>query len=66
MRIEKDKQAITSLATWQQFAGPKSPEQWVEGRSAFELARAWLSSDPPGMILCMNMILSFHSRTATL
>jgi len=34
--------AITSLETWRAYGGPKDPEkQWVELRSAYELARAW-------------------------
>jgi hypothetical protein len=34
--------SITSLETWREYGGPKDPEkQWVELRSAYELARAW-------------------------
>jgi hypothetical protein len=34
--------AITSLETWRAYGGPKDPDkQWVELRSAYELARAW-------------------------
>jgi hypothetical protein len=34
--------AITSLETWREYGGPKDPDkQWVELRSAYELARAW-------------------------
>src|SRR5690349_2326666 len=33
---------IASLDTWREYGGPKDPEkQWVELRSAYELARAW-------------------------
>jgi hypothetical protein len=38
-------QPITSLETWRAYGGPKDPEkQWVELRSAYELARAWCGS----------------------
>jgi hypothetical protein len=34
--------AITSLEPWREYGGPKDPDkQWVELRSAYELARAW-------------------------
>jgi hypothetical protein len=35
---------ILSLADWETHAPPKSPGQWVDGRSAMEVARAWLES----------------------
>lgn len=42
MAIEKAGRKIATLADWETHAGPKSPDQWVEGRSAKEVARAWL------------------------
>jgi hypothetical protein len=44
MRITKTGLPITTLEDWEQRAGPKSPTQWVDGRSAKEVARAWLES----------------------
>jgi len=41
-QISKDGHAITSVETWFQYAPPKDGEkQWVDGRSAKELAKAW-------------------------
>lgn len=42
MRIEKNDQTISSIEDWRTLAGPKAAYQWKEGRSAFELARAWI------------------------
>jgi len=44
MPFNKSGQTIRSLADWERYAGPKSANQWVDGRSAKELARAWLES----------------------
>jgi hypothetical protein len=44
MPIFKNGHAITSLLDWQTHAGPKSNSHWVDGRSAKEVARAWLDS----------------------
>ena len=37
---------ITNLELWKVLAPPKSANQWVDGRSAKETARAWLESFP--------------------
>ena len=42
MAITKDGRAIASLEDWLVHAPPKSAGHWVEGRSAMEVARAWL------------------------
>jgi hypothetical protein len=42
MNISKDGIPITSLADWERLAGPKRHNMWVDGRSAKEVARAWL------------------------
>lgn len=47
MPISKNGQPITTLEEWQQLAPPKSAQHWVSGRSAKEVARAWLSA--PGL-----------------
>lgn len=44
MRIEKDGRTITSMEDWRRWAGPKTPAQWVVGRSAYEFANAWCGS----------------------
>ena len=45
MFISKRGVALLSLDAWKEHAGPKSAIQWVDGRSAKEVARAWLEGD---------------------
>jgi hypothetical protein len=45
MPISKNQIPITSLSDWELRAGPKSADQWVDGRSAKEAARAWLAGN---------------------
>lgn len=42
MSIHKGGEQIRSLEDWRRIGGPKRPHQWAEGRSALEVARAWL------------------------
>ena len=42
MSIRKHNIELTSLEEWFRLAGPKRPDQWVDDRSAKEVARAWL------------------------
>lgn len=44
MTIAKSGHRIESLEDWERYAGPKKPTQWKDGRSAKEIARAWLSA----------------------
>jgi len=44
MTILKNGSALTSEEQWKKDAGPIRPNQWKEGRSALELARAWLAA----------------------
>lgn len=43
MPIVKAEHIISTLREWEILAGPKSSDQWVDGRSAKEVARAWLA-----------------------
>lgn len=43
MSIRKGDTEICSLSEWEKFAGPNRHDQWVDGRSAKEAARAWLA-----------------------
>ena len=42
MPITKNGTPIATLEDWATLAGPKRDDQWAEGRSAMETARAWL------------------------
>jgi hypothetical protein len=49
LKIAKKNVAIANLNDWLTHAGPKDPDrQWVEGRSAMEVARAWLDGAAQG------------------
>lgn len=51
MRLSKANIDIRSIADWRRLAPPVNPDkQWKEGRSAFELARAWVSSTGDAMV----------------
>ena len=43
--INREGLAITSVAEWEKLGKPASETHWKEGRSAFELARAWSEGD---------------------
>lgn len=45
MAVIKNGIPITTLEQWENRAGPKRANQWCEGRSAMETARAWLGAD---------------------
>lgn len=47
--IEKAATAIADLGSWQTLAPPKHARQWVDGRSAKEVARRWLGFAPVRM-----------------
>lgn len=40
---------LADLDDWSRRAGPKHPSQWKCGRSAMEVARAWLDAAPNGL-----------------
>ena len=49
MPIAKSGQILSTLEDWKKYAPPKSPGHWVDGRSAKELARAWLADKGTSM-----------------
>jgi hypothetical protein len=63
MRLHKHEHPITCLADWQQHAGPKTADQWREGRSAFELAYAWCGTGAPAMPEQVLKLLESRSET---
>ncbi len=62
MSIAKAGQPIASLADWEQHAPPKSPQHWVDGRSAKEVARAWLEGGGATMPHEVLAVLAGHPR----
>jgi|LakMenEpi03Aug12_release.lakeMendotaPanAssembly.Ray.scaffolds.fasta_scaffold185088_2 hypothetical protein len=65
--ISKNGTEITSLDEWFRLAPPKRPNQWVEGRSAMELARTWLDGLPVEVLQAVQGHPSFgeiHDWTA--
>jgi hypothetical protein len=43
--LSNDGRRLATLADWRDHGGPVSAKQWAEGRSARELAHAWIESD---------------------
>ena len=62
MSIAKAGRRIASLADWEQYAPPKSPHHWVDGRSAKEVARAWLEGGRTTMPHEVLAVLAGHPR----
>jgi hypothetical protein len=54
---------LPDLAAWHQFAPPAGKHQWVEGRSAVELARAWTEGDGEQGL---RRLLDSHPQTSVL
>lgn len=52
---------IRSLEDWELRAGPKSQDQWVDGRSAKEAARAWLGLNGSELPVEVRKTLSSHA-----
>lgn len=64
--IIKDSQPICDLETWLRLAGPKTKEQWKDGRSAKESARAWLERTPACVPPEIEQALSAHPDFGTI
>ncbi|MEF8724306.1 MULTISPECIES: hypothetical protein [Candidatus Accumulibacter] len=62
MPIAKRGHVIASLTDWETYGNPKASYHWIDGRSAKEVARAWLvgggTALPPEVASC----LAAHSR----
>jgi len=66
LRIEKDGQEITTVDEWFRFAPPRGGvRQWVDGRSAKELAKAFLESGVPATPCELRALLSSHQDLGT-
>ncbi len=60
MSIKKNGRIIHSIEEWRKYAGPKRPDQWKDGRSAKEVARAWLGDGTNALPKEVEAILSGH------
>lgn len=60
MAIWKDGQQLLTLEDWAKHAGPKSADQWQDGRSAKESARFWLAAKSPSLPVDVSAILESH------
>ena len=63
MRVEKNGATITCLDDWRRLAPPKSVDQWIEGRSAFELANSWCGAGIPVLPSELHSLLESRSET---
>ena len=64
MKIEKDGREIRTGDEWFQIAPPKrGREQWVDGRSALECARAWCEPEGPAVPAELTGLLASHPDT---
>ena len=64
MRITKNGQLIQSVEDWLRYAPPKGgAEQWRDGRSAKEFARAWVESGSVSVPDELVALLSSHPDT---
>lgn len=60
MPITKNGHPITTLDQWKTHAPPKSEIQWVDDRSAKEVARAWLEGSGTQFPQEVQAVLSAH------
>lgn len=61
LRIEKNGHEITTVGEWFRFAPPKRGlRQWVDGRSAKELAKAFLEEGVPAVPRELRALLTSH------
>jgi hypothetical protein len=60
MPIKKAGRELSTLEDWERWAGPKSADQWVDGRSAKEAARAWLQTPNEDLPTEIVEILASH------
>jgi hypothetical protein len=64
LEILKDSQVIRTVDQWHALAPPKRPDQWVDGRSALECARAWCRDGRPAVPAELADLLASHRDTA--
>lgn len=60
MSFSKGEKRIHSLDDWHRLGKPKRAYHWADGRSAKELARAWVSVRSPALPTEVDAILAAH------
>lgn len=60
MTLTKDGKPVVDLDDWERRAGPKRRDQWVDDRSAKELARCWLAVTGPALPREIEATLASH------
>jgi hypothetical protein len=66
LRIQKDDHEIATVDQWFEFAPPRGGvRQWVDGRSAKELAKAFLEGSVPATPPELRALLSSHQDLGT-
>ena len=65
MPISKNGIPLRSLTEWEMYAGPKRSNQWVDGRSAKEVARAWLEGRGVTVPTEVSLALATHKAFGT-
>jgi hypothetical protein len=66
MRILKNGESISCVDDWRRLAPPKSVDQWVRGRSAFELANAWCGTGTPAIPGVLRELFDSRPETRSL
>lgn len=66
--LDRNGQQIRTVHDWQLLAGPTSPDQWRDGYSAKELAKAWAPDDGTGAAAVVTPLLreAFNDPTLEL
>jgi hypothetical protein len=54
---------VRTVDQWHTLAPPKRPDQWVDGRSALECARAWCRDGSPAVPAELADLLASHRDT---
>jgi hypothetical protein len=62
MQLTKNGHNLNTIVDWYNYAKPKGENQWVDGRSAKEVAKAWLSGGVGGLPPEVANVLKTHPR----
>lgn len=65
MQIVKNGVVLRTIDDWKLHAPPRTPDQWLRGRGAFECASAWFSMDEPAVPAEIQALLASNDDTAS-